>query len=90
MQACVGFPQCSFDDFKTNAILRWFYEIYMWFQVFSPVFVSFLKLLVAPIVLVGILYVALNLKSDVKFSSLFARASFWLFLTAYGYGKDDE
>ena len=81
MQVFAGFPNGSIDVFKANASLRWFYESYVWFGFFASVFVSFLKLLVVPIVLVGILYVILNLKSDVRFSSLFMRSAFWLLLT---------
>lgn len=81
MQACAGFPQGSLQDFKANESLRWFYESYVWFGFLAGVFVSFLKLLVVPIVLVGILYVILTLKSEVKFSALFVRSAFWLLFT---------
>lgn len=81
MQVYAGFPEGTVDQFKTNQNLRWLYESYAWFQFFATVFVSFLKLLVVPIVLAGILYVVLNLKTDVQFSSLFVRSTFWLLLT---------
>lgn len=81
MQICAGFPQGMIDHFKESENLRWLYESYVWFQFFATIFVSFLKLLVVPIVLVGILYVILNLKTQVQFSSLFMRSSFWLLFT---------
>lgn len=81
MQFFAGFPSGSIDEFKANPSLRWFYESYVWFGFFATVFVSFLKLLVVPIIMVGILYVILNLKSDVNFSSLFVRSAFWLLFT---------
>lgn len=81
MQAIAGFPNGSIEIFKAEEKLRWFYESYAWFQFFAAVFINFLKLLVVPIVMVGILYVILNLKSNVKFSSLFARSAFWLLFT---------
>lgn len=81
MQFYAGFPNGSLEVFRADPSLRWFYESYVWFGFFASVFVSFLKLLVIPIVMVGILYVILNLKSSVKFSSLFIRSAFWLLLT---------
>ncbi|VEJ24591.1 dicarboxylate/amino acid:cation symporter [Helicobacter cholecystus] len=81
MQVCAGFPQGNVDSFKENINLRWLYESYVWFEFFATIFVSFLKLLVVPIVFVGILYVILSLKTDVRFSSMFMRSSFWLLFT---------
>lgn len=81
MQFFAGFPNGSIEDFKNDLSLRWFYESYVWFGFFASVFVSFLKLLVVPIIMVGILYVVLNLKSNISFSSLFIRSSFWLLFT---------
>lgn len=78
MQVFAGFPQGVVEGFKTQNNLRWFYESYIWFSFFATIFVSFLKLLVIPIVMVGILYVILSLKSSVSFSSLFSRSAFWL------------
>lgn len=81
MQFLAGFPHGSLEDFKMEEELRWVYESYVWLGFFSSVFISFLKLLVIPLVFIGILYVILNLKNDIKFSSLFARSSFWLLCT---------
>lgn len=81
MQYFAGFPQGGMGEISKNPSLIWFYESYTWISFVASVFVSFLKLLVVPIVMVGILYVILSLKSDIKVYSLFSRSLFWLLLT---------
>lgn len=81
MQYLAGFPHGGIATMKTNQNLVWFYQSYIWFQFLASAFVSFLKLLVVPIVFVGILYVILTLNNEVKFSSLFSRSLFWLLFT---------
>lgn len=81
MQFLAGFPQQGIDAISKDPSLVWFYQTYVWINFIASVFVSLLKLIVVPIIMVGILYVILNLKSDVKIYSLFSRSLFWLLLT---------
>ncbi|MCE3047441.1 dicarboxylate/amino acid:cation symporter [Helicobacter kayseriensis] len=79
MQYFAGFPQKGVSELS-NALI-WYSQTYAWINFLSAIFVNFLKLIVVPIVLIGILYVILNLRSDIKLSSMFSRSLFWLLLT---------
>lgn len=79
MQYFAGFPQGGVQE--TKEALTWYYQSYVWIGFLSSLFVNFLKLIVVPIVLIGILYVILNLRNDIKLSSLFSRSLFWLLFT---------
>lgn len=81
MQYFAGFPQNGIGEISKNPSLIWFYQSYTWISFISSAFISLLKLVVVPIIMVGILYVILSLRSDVKVSSLFSRTLFWLLLT---------
>lgn len=79
MQYFAGFPQRGVSELSDALI--WYSQTYAWINFLSAIFVNFLKLIVVPIVLIGILYVILNLRSDIKLSSMFSRSLFWLLLT---------
>ncbi|WP_027327772.1 dicarboxylate/amino acid:cation symporter [Helicobacter pametensis] len=79
MQYFAGFPEGGMAQRIVG--LEWYYQTYAWIGFISSIFINFLKLIVVPIVLVGILYVILNLRNEIKLSSLFSRSLFWLLLT---------
>lgn len=81
MQYFAKFPQSGIEEIAKDSSLVWFYQSYVWIGFISSVFISLLKLVVVPIILIGILHVILSLRSDVKVSSLFSRSLFWLLLT---------
>lgn len=81
LQYFAGFPEGGIEEIRQNVEFIWFYESYVWFKFFATLFINLLKLVVVPIVFIGVLYVILTLNSDVKFSSLFSRSMFWLLFT---------
>lgn len=81
MQYFSGFPQGQIQDILKDPSLIWFYQTYIWVDFVASVFIKLLKLVVVPIVMIGILHVILSLRNDVKISSLFSRSIFWLLLT---------
>lgn len=81
MQYFAHFPQGGIGAVKNNIELLWFYQSYAWFGFLASIFVSFLKLIVVPLVFVGMMYVILNLRGDVKLSSMFSLSLFWLLFT---------
>lgn len=59
----------------------WFQETIIWYGFFGGAFVSFIRMLVIPIVLVSMIQVILTLKNDLNISSLVKRTLFWLMFT---------
>ncbi|ANV97834.1 hypothetical protein BBW65_03010 [Helicobacter enhydrae] len=81
LQYFANFPQGGVTEAQSSIELHWFFETYTWLNFFAQLFVSLLKLLIVPIVFVGVLYVMITLSADVKLPSLFGRSLFWLLLS---------
>ena len=73
----------DFPDKEAAANIAWFSEVRHWFGFFSALFVSFIKMLVIPLVSVCIVKVIIEIDKDIKVSSLLGVSLFWiLFSTA--------
>ena len=81
LQFLAGFPSGKFATFAKNPELVFLHELGIWYGFLVSVFVSFLKLMILPIVFFGISASILRLGRDIKISSLLGRASFWLLFT---------
>ncbi len=76
IQALGGFP--------TNeeiASTIWLQETITWYAFFGGAFVSFIRMLVIPIVLVSMIQVILTLQDNLNITSLVKRTLFWLMAT---------
>ncbi len=76
VQVISGFP-----DAAKIASTVWLQETITWYGFFGSLFVSFIRMLVFPIIITSLIHVIINLKSDMKISRLIGRALFWFMLT---------
>lgn len=76
IQAIGGFPTAQ--QIKSTS---WIQETIIWYSFFGNSFVSFIRMLVIPIVLVSMIQVIITLKDDLNISSLVRKTLFWLMLT---------
>ena len=76
IQGIAGFP--SPEEIKNTP---WIQETITWYAFFGNAFVSFIRMLVIPIILSSMIQVILTLKSDFNISSLVKRTLFWLMFT---------
>lgn len=76
-----GFPNQNIISLKTSQNLRPLYEIYVWFKFIIVMFISFLKLLIIPIIFFGIIRVIINLDQKTKFKSIFGISFSYLMIT---------
>lgn len=79
IQLLANFPAGNVSSFDGD--LLWVKQIYVWYGFVVKAFVSLLKLMVLPIVFVGISSSLLQIDKNIKIGSVFFRAIFWLFLT---------
>lgn len=52
---------------KNNRETLWLYEVSIWFGFFNNAFISMLKLMVIPLIFVGLIYSISNIKNNTKF-----------------------
>ncbi|MGL5722223.1 MAG: cation:dicarboxylate symporter family transporter [Brevinema sp.] len=76
LQAVAGFP--SPDSIKSTP---WIQQSITWYSFFGSVFVSFIRMLVVPIIMSSLIYTIINFKSSVSLAALTRRSLFWLMLT---------
>lgn len=76
LQAISGFPDA--DGIKNTV---WLQQTITWYGLFGRAFVSFIRMLVIPIILVSMIRVILTLKSDFNLKALVSRTLFWLMAT---------
>ncbi|MGL4676097.1 MAG: cation:dicarboxylate symporter family transporter [Brevinema sp.] len=76
IQALSGFP-----DSNTISSTVWLQETIAWYGFFGSTFVSFIRMLVFPIILISLIQVIITFKSDLKFSTLVRNTLFWLMFT---------
>lgn len=69
----------NFVSLKENK--GWLYEVYVWLKFIEVVFISLLKLLIIPMVFIGIINVVINIEKHIKVGSILTRAIFWFMLT---------
>lgn len=72
--ALAGFPIQNPNELKESAQLRWLYEVHIWFGFINSLFVAFLRLMVIPLIFVGLVYAICNLDKtmSLKWSAIFA------------------
>ncbi|MGL4394740.1 MAG: cation:dicarboxylate symporter family transporter [Brevinema sp.] len=76
LQAIAGFP--SSETIKETT---WIQETIVWYGLFGRAFVSFLRMLVVPIVMVSMIRVIMNLQANLDIKALIQKTLFWLLLT---------
>lgn len=76
-----NFPHQNILSLKDSINLRPLYEIYVWFKFIIVMFISFLKLLIIPIIFFGIIRVIINLDQNVKFKNIFGISFSYLMIT---------
>lgn len=76
-----NFPNQHISSLKNSDDLRPLYEIYIWFKFITTTFISFLKLIIIPIIFFGIIRVIINLDKNVKFRSIFGISFSYLMIT---------
>ncbi|MDO7253095.1 cation:dicarboxylate symporter family transporter [Helicobacter cappadocius] len=76
LQAIAGYP----DQNQMKNIL-WLVEIKTWFSFFGKAFVSFIKMLVVPIILFSLIRIILRIDNGVNLKALLGRSVFWLLFT---------
>ncbi|MGL5955936.1 MAG: cation:dicarboxylate symporter family transporter [Brevinema sp.] len=76
IQTLSGFPNTE----TINSTI-WLQETISWYGLFGSAFVSFIKMLVFPIIFVSLIQVIITFKSDFNFSVLVQNALFWLMFT---------
>ncbi|ASM40192.1 cation:dicarboxylase symporter family transporter [Campylobacter sp. RM12327] len=76
-----NFPHQNILSLKDSTNLRPLYEIYVWFKFIIVMFISFLKLLIIPIIFFGIIRVIINLDQNVKFKNIFGISFSYLMIT---------
>lgn len=76
-----NFPQSKIEDLAKIGNLLWLYEVHIWIDFLNSLYISMLKLVVIPLVFISLIYVLININNNVKISSLFSRAFFWLLFT---------
>lgn len=72
-----GFPTQGLDYFKDSAKLYWLYEVHIWLSFINSLFISFLRLMVIPLIFVGLVYAICNLDktTKLKWTAIFSFAS---------------
>lgn len=76
LQSVAGYP--SGDEIGNIA---WLVEIKTWFGFFGKAFVSFIKMLVVPIILFSLIRIILRIDSGINLKALLGRSIFWLLFT---------
>ena len=76
LQHLAGYP-----DKEMSKEIAWLVEARTWFGFFASVFISFIKMLVIPIICVSIVKVVLDIDKDIKISALLSKTMFWILLT---------
>ncbi|MGL4367270.1 MAG: cation:dicarboxylate symporter family transporter [Brevinemataceae bacterium] len=76
IQAIAGFP-----DKETIMSETWIQQTKAWYGLFGKAFVSFIRMLVMPIIMVSMIRVILTLKSDFDIKKLVGKTLFWLLFT---------
>lgn len=79
---------CKFYAGQLNADLAslklertWLYEVSVWLKFIETIFISLLRLLIIPMVFVGIINVVINIEKHIKAGAILTRAMFWLMIT---------
>ena len=72
-----GFPTQGLDYFKDSTKLYWLYEVHIWLSFINSLFISFLRLMVIPLIFVGLVYAICNLDktTKLKWTVIFSFAS---------------
>lgn len=76
IQAIAGFP--TPETIKSSL---WIQQSISWYSLFGTAFVSFIRMLVIPIILVSMIRVILNLQNGIDIKALINHALFWLLFT---------
>ncbi|PAF48231.1 sodium:dicarboxylate symporter [Helicobacter sp. 12S02232-10] len=76
LQSMAGFPQ--YDQMQN---IPWLFEIKIWFGFFGKAFVSFIKMLVIPIILFSMIRIILHIDNGINLKALLSRSLFWLLFT---------
>lgn len=71
----------NFPDSETIKSTTWIQETITWYGLFGSAFVSFIRMLVFPIVIVSLIQVIITLKSDFQIGKMVKHAIFWLLFT---------
>lgn len=81
MQWALGFDGLDSISAQGNDELQWIVEFDAYLNFLISIFMKILRLLVIPMVFVGIIHALISIQSDVKVGSLLALCLFWLMLT---------
>ena len=61
----------------------WLYEVFVWLKFIETIFISLLRLLIIPMVFIGIINMVINIEKHIKAGAILSRAMFWLmFITS--------
>lgn len=81
LQNTIGFSNVDLDTLKASSEGRWYYEVHVWLDFFTSAFISILKLLIIPLIFVGIVTVILRLQKEISIGSILSRSLGWLVIT---------
>lgn len=80
-QWALGFDGLDSISAQGTEGLRWIFEFDTYLNFLISIFMNILKMLVIPMVFVGIIHSLVSIQSDVRIGSLLALCLFWLMLT---------